>query len=124
MNLENITKTTGGFEVRNLRIDGDIIYGDIFDLLWRETTWFLSGSYYLGGKHRYDLDLSTTPTHYKNAGKDDVIAFCVKNKLGFIEGNIIKYVTRYKAKNGLEDLQKAQEYLNRLIQTYEKDQAD
>jgi len=29
---------------------------------------------------------------------------------------VIKYVTRYKMKNGLEDLKKAQWYLNRLIE--------
>ena len=58
----------------------------------------------------------TKPTHYPNAGKDDVIAFCESNKLTFIEGNIVKYITRHRAKNGIEDLKKAQEYLNRLIE--------
>lgn len=37
------------------------------------------------------------------------------HKLDFIEGNIIKYLLRYKDKNGLEDLKKAQWYLDRLI---------
>ncbi|MBQ5695934.1 MAG: DUF3310 domain-containing protein, partial [Clostridium sp.] len=35
---------------------------------------------------------------------------------GFLRGNIIKYVWRYKDKNGLEDLKKAQWYLNKLIE--------
>ena len=35
--------------------------------------------------------------------------------VGFYKGNVIKYLTRYKEKNGLEDLQKAQVYLIRLI---------
>ena len=39
--------------------------------------------------------------------------------MSFLEGNIIKYVTRYKKKNGMEDLKKAQWYLNKLIETYE-----
>lgn len=34
--------------------------------------------------------------------------------IGFYKGNIIKYVTRYKEKNGLEDLEKASTYLERL----------
>ena len=34
--------------------------------------------------------------------------------VGFYKGNIIKYVTRYKEKNGLEDLEKASTYLERL----------
>ena len=36
--------------------------------------------------------------------------------MSFLEGNVVKYVTRYKMKNGLEDLKKAQWYLNRLIE--------
>lgn len=38
------------------------------------------------------------------------------HKMGFAQGNVIKYVTRYKKKNGVEDLQKALWYLNKLIQ--------
>ena len=56
----------------------------------------------------------TRPEHYKST--IEPIDFIVANKLNFIEGNIIKYVVRYKQKNGLEDLLKAQEYLKRLIE--------
>ena len=42
--------------------------------------------------------------------------FIIANNLGFLEGNVIKYVTRYKSKNGLEDLKKAQHYLQKLIE--------
>lgn len=38
------------------------------------------------------------------------------NRLGYLEGNIIKYVTRYKEKNGLQDLHKAKHYLEKLIE--------
>lgn len=34
---------------------------------------------------------------------------------GFLLGNVIKYTTRYSMKNGIEDLHKAEWYLNRLI---------
>ena len=57
---------------------------------------------------------------YYMPGEFDVISFCAQHELGFAEGNVIKYVTRYKGKNGLEDLQKASEYLNRLIEGYTK----
>lgn len=40
--------------------------------------------------------------------------------VGFIKGNILKYITRYGCKNGVEDLYKAQEYLEVLIRV-EKD---
>lgn len=56
----------------------------------------------------------TRPKHYQST--IEPIDFIVANKLNFIEGNIIKYVVRYKQKNGLEDLLKAQEYLKRLIE--------
>jgi hypothetical protein len=39
---------------------------------------------------------------------------------GYLRGNVIKYVARYPDKNGLEDLLKAQHYLEKLISTKEK----
>jgi len=59
------------------------------------------------------------PNHYKR-GDIEVIDFILDQNFNYLEGNIIKYVSRYKDKNGLEDLKKAQWYLNRLIKTYEK----
>ena len=37
--------------------------------------------------------------------------------MGYLKGNIIKYTWRYRNKNGLEDLQKADVYLQWLIKT-------
>lgn len=37
------------------------------------------------------------------------------HKMGFLDGNVIKYVTRYRHKNGIEDLKKARTYLEKLI---------
>ena len=42
--------------------------------------------------------------------------YILANGLGFLEGNVVKYVTRYKDKNGVEDLKKAQHYLQKLIE--------
>ena len=55
------------------------------------------------------------PNHYGNSGID-VIDFCQANNLDFMQGNVIKYVFRYKNKNGLEDLEKAKEYIDRMIE--------
>ena len=55
------------------------------------------------------------PEHYGNSGID-VIDFCQTNNLDFMQGNVIKYVFRYKNKNGLEDLEKAKEYIDRMIE--------
>ena len=52
----------------------------------------------------------------------DVIDFCQKNNLDFMQGNVIKYVTRYKEKNGKEDLLKARKYIDRIIkEKYKED---
>lgn len=42
--------------------------------------------------------------------------YIVSNKMGYLEGNIVKYVSRYKEKGGLEDLIKAAHYLEKLIE--------
>jgi hypothetical protein len=55
------------------------------------------------------------PVHYLADNNNDVIRFCMDNHLSFAQGNILKYVVRYKQKGGLEDLQKARQYLDRLI---------
>ena len=59
----------------------------------------------------------TKPSYYGTGF--DVIDFCQKNNLDFMQGNVIKYVTRYKEKNGKEDLLKAKEYINRMIKEME-----
>jgi hypothetical protein len=56
--------------------------------------------------------------HYSKY-KIQPIEYITKNKLDFSQGNVIKYVTRFKDKNGLEDLQKAQHYLDLLFLYYE-----
>jgi len=43
--------------------------------------------------------------------------FIIANNIGYLEGNIIKYVSRWKDKGGVEDLKKAQHYLQKLIET-------
>lgn len=55
------------------------------------------------------------PDHY-GGSEIDVISFCQANNLDFMQGNVIKYVFRYKNKNGLEDLEKAKEYIDRMIE--------
>ena len=68
--------------------------------------------------HPLARDRQVGGTHYDKAIQP--WDFIVGNKLGYLEGNIIKYVSRYKDKNGLQDLQKAQHYLERLIEEEKK----
>jgi len=46
--------------------------------------------------------------------------YIIANDIGYLEGNVIKYVSRYKKKGGVADLRKAQHYLQKLIETIEK----
>jgi hypothetical protein len=59
------------------------------------------------------------PAHYC-AGKLEVYEAIAGMELGYTEGNIVKYVARHKFKNGVEDLQKARWYLDRLIESYKE----
>ena len=61
----------------------------------------------------------TAPPHYTQGGIQP-LDFILANDLQFCEGNVIKYVVRHKHKNGLQDLEKAREYLNRLIDNWIK----
>ena len=66
------------------------------------------------------VEMINHPSHY-NQGKIECIDYIddvLKDDYGFYIGNIIKYVTRYKGKNGLEDLTKAKWYLDRLVSIY------
>jgi len=45
------------------------------------------------------------------------IDYIVENEIPYREANIIKYVSRHKAKNGIEDLRKARHYLDMLIES-------
>ena len=59
-----------------------------------------------------------TPEHYDM--EIQPITYIMANGLGFCEGNIVKYVSRYKDKGGVEDLKKARHYLDMLIEQEQK----
>ena len=65
-------------------------------------------------------DMVNKPPHYNNGDIETIDA--IQSALGdgfefYLQGNILKYVWRYRHKNNLEDLKKAQWYLNKLIET-------
>ena len=57
--------------------------------------------------------------HYSNMAIQPT-EFIHKNNLSFIQGNIIKYVCRYKSKGGIQDLNKAKHYIDLLIEFEEE----
>jgi len=64
------------------------------------------------------------PSHYNESGIECIEA--IKANLGpkgfqaYCKGNCMKYIWRYEYKNGLEDLKKAQVYLNWMVESLEK----
>ena len=65
------------------------------------------------------------PDHYKSGGIEciDALEAATINKTGIeavCTANAIKYLWRYEAKGGVEDVKKAQWYINRLIKTLEE----
>jgi len=57
----------------------------------------------------------TNPKHY-NERKMEPLDYIIANELDFLEGNIVKYITRYTYKGGVNDLLKARTYLEKLIE--------
>jgi hypothetical protein len=64
----------------------------------------------------------TSPKHYQT--KIQPIDFIQANNLNFCEGNIIKYIARYREKGGIDDLLKAKQYIDYLIKDYEDIEKD
>jgi len=75
------------------------------------------------GKEAYaNVDMVNNPSHYNKAGVECITAIRAATGDGYeyyLQGNILKYLWRYRYKNGMEDLKKAQWYLNELIEEVE-----
>jgi hypothetical protein len=82
-----------------------------------------SADYY--NKEEYEIyhrcKNSVSPNHYKAGGIETIDI--IKSKLtreeyeGYIIGNILKYITRFRHKNGIEDVKKAEQYIKWLIES-------
>jgi len=62
----------------------------------------LSKDIQIGGSHYKDLEIQP-------------IDYILGNSLGYAEGNVVKYVSRWRDKGGIEDLRKAKQYIDFLI---------
>lgn len=98
------------------KVDGTYIYLDEFG---EGTEWF---------PHKFKLVQDQTQVynplvaqegggHYKNRGIQP-LEYTMQNNLSFCEGNVVKYISRYKSKNGIEDLAKVIHYA--LLASYEE----
>ena len=70
------------------------------------------------------MDMVNQPPHYNQGGIeciDGIEASMEKEAFaGYCKGNVMKYLWRYEHKNKVEDLKKAQWYLDRLIKSQEE----
>lgn len=104
--------------VKTIIRDGN---GNVLDIQMKEP-----GESFNSCRARNGFDMVNHPKHYKaKNGMEviDVIEAFTANLEGYEAthtGNVIKYICRWKEKNGLEDLKKAQWYLNRLIKNIEE----
>ncbi len=65
-----------------------------------------ANDFQIGGSHYKELDVQAW---------DAITSW----GLGFLDGNVVKYMSRWRKKNGLQDLLKAQHYLSKLIEEVE-----
>jgi hypothetical protein len=61
------------------------------------------------------LNMQVDGNHYKDL-KIQPVEYIHANNLPFIEGSIVKYITRWRSKGGLKDLEKVKHFINLLIQ--------
>ena len=105
-------------DVKTIIRDGN---GNILDIQMKEP-----GESFNSCRARNGLDMVNHPKHYKaKNGMEviDVIEAFTANLEGYEAthtSNVIRYICRWKEKNVLEDLKKAQWYLNRLIKNIEE----
>lgn len=89
----------------------DLTYREVCDAVAAKNqakrTQLRADSTQIGGSH-YQKDIQ--PWDYMKAVMSEY------EFLGYLRGNVIKYISRYKDKGGVEDLRKAQHYLTKLIE--------
>lgn len=70
-------------------------------------------------------DMVNNPNHYNNGAIECIDAIeesmTLEGFRGYLKGNVQKYVWRYESKGGIQDLMKAQWYLDKLISVTEED---
>jgi hypothetical protein len=65
------------------------------------------------------LEVQVAGSHYKDMAIQPV-EFIYANGIGYFEGNVIKYVSRWRSKGGIADLEKAKHYIDLLMELEKK----
>tara|TARA_R100000315_G_scaffold59480_1_gene35289 strand:+ start:280 stop:630 length:351 start_codon:yes stop_codon:yes gene_type:complete len=104
-------------------------FREVGDMIRKEQPKYLSGVKKQAQEqsdHKQTMDMVNSPPHYNKNGIETIDAIRAMTDDGYeyyLQGNIMKYLWRYRYKNGVEDLKKAQWYLNELIDELEKDES-
>ena len=69
------------------------------------------------------LTTQVSGNHYKDL-KIQPVEYNHANNIPYMEGNVIKYVTRWRAKGGIKDLEKARHYIDLLIELEQKQEGN
>jgi hypothetical protein len=69
--------------------------------------------------HLSALDIQISGDHYKDMPIQPA-QYIHANAMGYFEGNVVKYVSRWRKKNGIADLEKAKHYIELLIEMESK----
>lgn len=71
------------------------------------------------------MDNVNHPSHYTQGGIETIdylqAKLPIEEFIGYLKGNILKYISRANLKNGTEDYKKAQWYINKLIEVMNND---
>ena len=68
-------------------------------------------------------DVQIGGDHYRKGGIQPW-DYIIANNIGYLEGTAIKYLTRWKYKNGVEDLKKARHFIDKAIEAYYQEEAN
>lgn len=102
---------TTSFGISSIKDDGG--------LSWHDSDLEVSKIEFKLKEEPQTTDLIENQLHYKNQGIEPIDLmrnnFSKEEFTGFLQGNVLKYMLRYKDKNGIEDLKKAKTYLTWLI---------
>lgn len=86
---------------------------------WDESRINVIGQNGNSGEH-YATDKQIGGAHYKECSIQPV-EYIHANDLNFFEGNVVKYITRWRKKDGITDLEKAKHYIDLLIELERRD---
>ncbi|WFD61258.1 nucleotide kinase [Acinetobacter phage XC1] len=111
--------------VESMTFDDYCLYNSGYKTLWRRQAVFIDESEIVNEEMKSLDEKVNQPSHYANFSIECIDAMqsmlSREEFVGYLRGNIFKYQWRYKLKNGVEDLKKAQWYQNKLIEVEENE---